>query len=49
MKLTFGKYKNREIEQMTTPSEAQYLHWLLQSNIKLNKQVVITIKKHLNL
>jgi len=47
MKLTFGKYKGRSIKQMTSRDETQYLHWLMNSRIKLNDSLKQTIKSHL--
>ena len=47
--LYFGKFKGRKIKSLTTPEETQYLHWLLNSDFKLNKRLEVVIKEHLNL
>jgi len=47
--LYFGKYKGIKISEMKTQLQTQYLHWLLNSDIKLTSNMQNTIKKHLNI
>jgi len=47
--LHFGKYKGRKIKSMLHKDEANYLHWLLKSEIKLSSSLKESIIKHLNI
>jgi hypothetical protein len=47
--LYFGKFKGRTIESMTSKEESQYLHWLINSDFRLNPTLEKHIKNHLNL
>jgi hypothetical protein len=49
MKLTFGTYKNTKISEMTSPQQVKYLHWLLNSQIKISEKLRNEIKKHLGI
>ena len=49
IKLYFGKYKNREIRQMTSEEEVNYLNWLLQSTVNISARLKNEIKDHLNI
>lgn len=40
-KLYFGKYKDREIRTLVTVDEINYLHWLLDQEIKNNLRAAI--------
>jgi len=45
----FGKYKGKKLTELTTPQDAQYLHWLLQSEAgtMLKQHQRELIEKHL--
>lgn len=47
--LKFGKYKGRDIKKMTSVEETKYLHWLLQSDVKVDGETKKEIKKQLNI
>ena len=45
--LWFGKYKDRNVIEMKTPDETQYLHWALNNVEKLSERQKEIISDHL--
>lgn len=45
----FGKYKGTKIRDFTTPEMINYLHWILNNDVKVSKTVLMEIHEHLGI
>lgn len=48
-RLHFGKFKGTKVRDMTTPEQVNYLHWILNNDVKVTQSARLEIYKHLGL
>lgn len=48
-KIQFGKYKGTKVRDFTTPEMINYLHWIINNDVKISKSVRIEIYEHLGI